>query len=209
MKLTRTTFVLDASTDDAAAVCDQLAPSAWIVEAGYCPAPAHDPDCVPIWHELSAGVALSVCSNTALRLPLGLALIDWFSKKGYVLSPLASLALHELIVNAAIHGNLGVSSKNLNIWQDLSDREAVIADSRRDPLLCNRLVTVALGWTDDCLVVIISDEGDGYQTEDSATPNRGSGRGLRIARAAGDVQVRCSGRQTVLTLRYQHPDKVC
>ena len=209
MKRTFKTFVCDATIDDAMSICDQLDVGIWAVEAGYNPVPAHDPDCVPAWCGLSDGIALSVTSATALRLTLGPALMLCLNKQGRFVDPLASLALHELIVNAAVHGNLGIHPKSLNIWNDLAKKEAAIVAARESPFLCKRLVTIALGWTDDRVVAIISDEGNGYEREDPPIPNLGSGRGLRIARAVGLVDVLSGGRQTVLTMACQVPEADC
>jgi hypothetical protein len=70
-------------------------------------------------------------------------------------------------------------------------------------------VTVALGWSDDYVVAIVSDEGGGYEIETPCEPTRGSGRGLGIARAAGTVDVLNGGRQTVLTLDRGRPEPGC
>jgi hypothetical protein len=209
MKLIQKTFVCDPSIDDPSMVCDQLAVGTWVVEAGYTPVPAHHPDCLSLWQELASGAALSVSSGTALRLALGPALMNWLARTHHVADPIAGLALHELIVNAALHGNLGVTSDQINLWRDLATRQAAFAASLEDIGRQARMVTVAFGWSDDRLVAIISDEGSGYQTDSSHNSGRGSGRGLRIARAVGHLEVLSGGCQTVLTLTGVLPGRGC
>jgi hypothetical protein len=201
MQLVHKILVRPTSTDDASMVCGQLAPGSWLVEAGSTPPPAHDPFHLPAWRLLSGGTAVSLTSKTAIRLSLGTALIDWLAKTGLPVEPLAGLALHELILNAVVHGNLGVAFGHLDQWADLDTRQAMIARALGDASRAARLITIALGWAGDQVLAVIADQGDGYQAAHPAEPSLGSGRGLRIVRAVGAVQILQGGRQTALTLR--------
>lgn len=201
MQLVHKTLVQLTSADDASVVCGQLAPGSWLVEAGSTPPPAHNPLHLPAWRLLSDGIAVSLTSASGIRLSIGTALIDWLANSGVPVEPLAGLALHELILNAIVHGNLGISLGHLDQWADLDIRQTMIAHALSDASRAARLVTVALGWVGDRALAVITDEGDGYQAADPVTPGVGSGRGLRIVRAIGEVQVLQGGRQTALTLR--------
>ena len=81
-----------------------------MIEAGHQPPPSHDPERLPLGEGLIGGLALSLSSATLIGLSLGPALVDRLSALGLRLGPMAGLALHELIVNAVIHGNLRVQA---------------------------------------------------------------------------------------------------
>jgi hypothetical protein len=200
MKLIRQTFSCDASSHDASMIRDHLVVGVWAIESGCNPVSAHQPSRMSVWRHSTAGMAISVRNGTALRLALGPALVEWLDRQGQHLGPLAGLALHELVVNAAVHGNLAINSGQLDVRQDLAARQAVIAASDADPQYRDRLVTIAVCWNATWLAAIVSDEGSGYDTEAPAQSGRASGRGLGIIRAAGRMESFNGGRQAVLTL---------
>jgi hypothetical protein len=201
MKFIRETLQCDTSNPDPAALCAQLAPGWWAIEAEYNPPPGHDPAQLPLGKSLTGAIALSLSSVTAFGLSLGSALVDRLIALGTAPGPLAGLALHELLVNAVIHGNLRVASGRSSQWQDIAERQALITASLAHRSRADRVVTIAVGWRPDSLVAVVADEGDGYDTAATLAPGLAAGRGLRLARMAGQVDVRCGGRQTVITLK--------
>src|SRR4051812_46255819 len=200
MHFTRGTLFRDSLDPDPVAFCGTLLPWCWMIEDGCQPPPSHDPARLPLGDDLRIGVALSLSSATAIGLSLGPALVDRLAVLGPSLGPLAGLALHELIVNAIIHGNLHVESACSTQWQDIADHQAAIAASLADPLLAGGAITIALGWRPDEVVALIADEGAGYHITAERASSRGSGRGLRLARLVGRVDVLCGGRQTIITM---------
>jgi hypothetical protein len=201
MNFTREILYCDHADPNPMALCAQLAPGWWAIEAGRNPPPSHDPAQLPLGENLTGAIALSLSSASAIDLSLGPALVDRLTALGAAPGPLAGLALHELIVNAIIHGNLRVASGRSRQWQDLAERQALIAASLADPSCAGRIVTIAVGWRPGEAVAVIADEGDGYEAATSLTPGFASGRGLRLARMAGQVDVLNGGRQTVITLK--------
>jgi hypothetical protein len=202
MNFTRKALHCDACNPDPVTLCAGLASGRWAIEAEYNPPPAHDPARLPLGDRLTGAFALSLSSRTAIGMSLGPALVDRLMALGPAPGPLVGLALHELIVNAIIHGNLHVASGRSHLWQDVAERQALIAASLADRSCAERVVTIAIGWRPDRVVAVVADEGDGYDPATTPTPGLAAGRGLRLARMAGQVDVRCGGRQTAITIDY-------
>jgi hypothetical protein len=200
MHFNRTTLSWDRRSSDSAALCAELSAWRWTIEAGCGPPDQHDPARLLRDDGISGALALSLGSATAIGLCLGPALTARLADFGLIVGPLAGLALHELIVNAVIHGNLKVPSGRSNDWCDLGKRHNGIAEALADPVRSTRTLTVAVGWRAGGVIAIVADEGAGYDVNGQMVSRRGSGRGLRIARLAGDVSVRCGGRQTAIAL---------
>ena len=133
MNFSRDTLPQDALTSEPAALCARLNPGQWLIEAQAAPPTAHDPALLPLGDGLMGAVALSLSSGTAIGLSLGPALAERVMALGPSPGPLAGLALHELIVNAVVHGNLHVKSGRSGGWSDITDRQARIAESLADP----------------------------------------------------------------------------
>jgi len=205
MHFNRTTLSWDRRSSDAAALCAELSAWRWTIEAGYDPPDEHDPARLVPHDGMSGAFALSLGSATAIGLSLGPALVDRLVDFGVVVAPLAGLALHELIINAVIHGNLSVPSGRSDAWCDLGKRHHGIAEALADPVRSARTLTIAVGWRAGAAIAIVADQGAGYDVTGETISRLGSGRGLRIARTAGDVSIRCDGRQTAIVLECLLP----
>lgn len=185
---------------DATELCRRMRAGSWIVEADTRPPPSHRPGVMLGRRAGGFGMAVTLRSSTALELELAPALLSRMEAEGCVVARLAGLALHEVLLNAAMHGNLGVASGRSRDWSDLALRQRVLEAAVADPARAGRLVTVALGWDTKQLLVCIVDEGMGYRLPAPACdgPRRAAGIGLRIARAAGRVEIARAGRCTRL-----------
>jgi signal transduction histidine kinase len=115
--------------------------------------------------------------------------------------------LHELIVNAVVHGNLRVETGRSADWADLAKRQASLAEALADPTRSTRKVTISAYWRADEVVVVIVDEGTGYDVSALRAATPGSGRGLRLARMMGRVDVLSGGSRTTVTMETQLPLK--
>lgn len=128
-----------------------------------------------------------------------------------------ALALHEALVNAIVHGNLGVSSDLKAEGDDTFAR--VLAERSADPALAQRRVMVEYRHLGDECIITITDEGDGFDheawlttldaEENSPTPSlRPSGRGILMMRALADsIEYRNGGRQVVVRLSSQNQER--
>jgi hypothetical protein len=183
-----------------------LRPGYWLVEAGGAPPPSHRP--ALMLGEVSGGIgaAVSVRTRTVLHAELGPTLIHWLGARGCDLGALADVALHEVVLNAAIHGNLEVPSGASGNWADLEARAVLVAAALTDARRAGRVITAAIGWNISVAVVAVADEGRGYEAAvapapDKAGGRRAAGRGLDIARAVARVEVCDHGRCTRLIFR--------
>lgn len=203
MKLLRRPFLPNGTEDMPAILQDLLCPGSWVVEAGCVPPPQHRPGRLLARLALPDRMAASLKTATMLRLNLGVILSERLGTLGCTLDPLAELALHEMLVNSAIHGNLGVAAGPATTWRDLAAREELLAAALEDPVLAARIVTVAAGWDAGRICTVIIDQGSGYSSNaanDSFAnaARRASGRGLMIARSAATVTALHGGRCTRL-----------
>jgi len=123
------------------------------------------------------------------------------------LRPNAELALHEVIANAILHGNLGLKSGH--VQDDISYArfvESVHAALARDRSR-KRWITIIAAWTSDYLDISVADEGEGFpepnhieMREDADT----TGRGLAIIQTLVDeLSFQDGGRTTVLRFNYK------
>ncbi len=207
MNLTRETLPDDWPGSDPQALCARLAPGCWTIEPGHEPPTSHNPECFPLGEGPTGGLAVSLSSATLIGLSLGPALVDRLSALGLPLAPMAGLALHELIVNAVVHGNLRVEAGRSGDWADLAKRQATLAEALADPLRSACMVTIAAYWRAGEVVVAIADEGEGYDVSAPRAATPGSGRGLRLAGMVGRVDVLSGGSRTTITMETQLPSK--
>ena len=150
-------------------------------------------------------MAISLRSATLLRSNFASVLMARLEAQGCAFDQLATLALHEILLNAAIHGNLDVASGPSANWSDLATRTSLIAAALQDPVRAARSVTVALGWDARWVSAVVADQGAGYRLEPAGSAAgggpRGAGRGLIIARAAARLDVLDGGRCTRLVFQ--------
>ncbi|HTR17685.1 MAG TPA: ATP-binding protein [Acetobacteraceae bacterium] len=193
--------------DDEPALRGALRPGIWGVERDLLP---------PAWHTpallLAAGaeqcLALSLRTASAYRqLPLP-TLLAALNAAGIRLAAKTVLALHELVVNAIVHGNLGIDSGPSHSLADLHARDASIKAALRDPAHANRTVTLAFASAAEQVEAAVADEGNGFVM--AAGGGECSGRGLAIARAAArDVRFTAGGRCARLALRRMPEPVIC
>ena len=184
-----------------AALHELCCPGNWVVEAGCVPPPAHRPGSLLARLALPDRMAASLRTATLLPLNLGTILSNRLAALECALDPLAELALHEILVNAAIHGNLCVAAGPAIAWRDLAAREELVAEALKNPDLAKRIVTVAIGWDASRICAVIIDEGSGYAAATQNRPRanaarRAAGRGLMIASSAAQVTILRGGRCT-------------
>ena len=114
--------------------------------------------------------------------------------------------MHELLLNAAIHGNLAIGSGASTNWRELSQRQTMIANALQDKAHSARLLTVAIGWNARLVALVVADQGGGYQEPPQepamAGATRAAGRGLKIARRVGRLEVLDGGRCAAFLLDH-------
>ncbi len=145
MKFVRGVFPSDGTTLERAVLAERLSSGTWLLETGTTPPRTHEPGLLLAPMHALAGTAVSLRSTTLMRCNLGAALIDWLHTAGCTVTEHADLALHEMLLNAAIHGNLEVAAGASNVWAELDERQALIEIALKDPRRVARVVTVAVG----------------------------------------------------------------
>ena len=206
MKFVQTAITLDDCT---AVDARSLRPGSWLVEAGITPPPEHRPALLLGTTAAHAGIALTMRTARALQLDISQTLMDWMGRQGCTLAQAADVAFHEVLVNAAIHGNLGVASGPSKTWSDIEERAAQVACALHDPARAGRVITAAIAWNVSVAVVAVADEGPGYTISDqpgggAAGERRAAGKGLGIARALALVEICNQGRCTRMI--FTRPD---
>lgn len=155
------------------------------------------------WPPREALLALLVASRTALSDGLAVGLGAWGERRGYW-SPeqaaAAATALREAVVNAVVHGNLGLPGLDAFASEAayFAAVEAGIADDER----ALYPVAITIRRAGGLLVAHIDDCGRGYRPALLAPKPDGvrlSGRGHALMRAfAFRVRVSCGGRRISL-----------
>jgi len=113
-------------------------------------------------------------------------LAAWLARANGDPGPVA-YGLHELLINAVEHGNLGLGYKAKCAALKAGRLDDELAQRAADPVLGNRHVTVDVARDEQTVTYTIYDEGDGfdYHQFERADSNRlldPNGRGIMIAR---------------------------
>ncbi len=110
------------------------------------------------------------------------------------------LALHEVVANALIHGNLGVTSCGQGV-EDFAEYCRSLDAMLAHPQRVQRRVEISAVVNSNGLEVAVQDEGAGYDSEAARQDAADSLRlhGLAIASAAARITVEDRGRCTIMT----------
>jgi len=144
--------------------------------------------------------AARVVATSLTRDLVGLGLCSMAERES------VTLALHEAILNAIIHGNLGVPSSLKN--QDVRAFENLIDVRRADPAYGDRMVRIASRADRALAEFVIEDQGQGFDHRKLPDPTEAaallevSGRGLLIIRLSMD-EVRWNDRGNRITLVWK------
>jgi|GEM_PF-2377653 len=123
------------------------------------------------------------------------------------------LSLQEAIINAVVHGNLGLGSAYKETADDLTHYHQMIRDRLANDPQARKPIDVIGWWDDRHLAIAVGDQGAGYETverrkqKDAGSPvtgkdRRRSGRGLEIIRRfAEDVTVANGGRTIIMSFK--------
>lgn len=170
-----------AAVLDGSAVLQALqGPAGLYVEAG-CPPPRRR---LPLH--------LVMRSRTAHAYPLAAAFVAALRARAGLLDRLAEtieLALHEAVVNAVLHGNLGLGSEGRSTPEGFASFCEQVAAALDDPCRGGRLVDVAACWSDRCVLLAVADQGAGFdpgRLDATGAAEAAHGRGLPIMRMLAD-----------------------
>jgi CheY-like chemotaxis protein len=120
-----------------------------------------------------------------------------------------SVALREAIVNAMLHGNLGLSSSLKESDPDAHDKLA--EERRKISPYRERRVRVTVRGTPGEVIYVVSDDGTGFDVgtvpdpTDPANLERTSGRGLFLIRTFMDDVTHTDGGRTITMVKRRPP----
>ena len=154
------------------------------------------PDALPELGGLSHSLGLAITTRAAFRLPVANAFIDAVDQRlqlGDDLRMRMLTVLHEAVMNAVLHGNLGLGSGLRDNFAELARLQRVIERRLGDAALGDRRVFVEASWSASMLHLLVRDCGEGFVNEiafgmpdaDGGGPC-GGGRGLFIIEQLSD-----------------------
>jgi len=188
---------------------DRLQPALARPYRGYVEFAENDLDTIGL-RVRSAAVAhfsLAMTTSSAFGVDLAKLACDALEMRGILTRDRrlpVELALHEVIANAILHGNLGLESSQKETPEQFESFCDRIRQRLDDPSARARWIEVKASWSDTDLEVIVTDEGDGFVPEtlpesDIADLEKPFGRGLSIVRTlATEVQISEGGRRKSL-----------
>ncbi|EWY39574.1 hypothetical protein N825_05640 [Skermanella stibiiresistens SB22] len=148
---------------------------------------------------------LSVTTATAFKVECAKLVCDALAYRGVL--PESSrfqveIALHEIVANAILHGNLEIESHLKARPEQYETYCAHLRERLAEPERGGRWIDIAAGWDGAGLSLSVMDQGNGFRSDTAeAMPEAtGSfGRGLGIVRSiATDVVTHDGGRRTVM-----------
>jgi sigma-B regulation protein RsbU (phosphoserine phosphatase) len=117
-------------------------------------------------------------------------------------------ALRELLMNAAVHGNLELPSPGTSA-ASVREHHAAAAERMDAPAYRGRRVRIEVAQADGAITFSVIDDGPGYAAAPGPGDDAYSGRGMTIIRALSDnVDVHESGRRTTLTFNLADASNV-
>jgi anti-sigma regulatory factor (Ser/Thr protein kinase) len=152
---------------------------------------------------------LSMSTATAFGIETAKLVCDSLDRRGALPESLrfsVEMALHEILANAILHGNLGIKSSLKADPERYECFWAQVQERLANRSLSDLWVDIAATWGSKHLQIAVADQGEGYEvgpTPASADHDGSYGRGLGIVLSiATEVTVCDGGRRTIL--RFDH-----
>jgi hypothetical protein len=131
-------------------------------------------------------IAIRLSTATAYGLPIGDIVANIF-EFWTPIRPDQRMAVmtvvHELVMNAVIHGNLGISNSNRTSIEHFAELEKELASRLQAPETAQKTIRIRLRWSDRALYVQITDQGRGFMADRPDDPSLPYGRGRKIVAA--------------------------
>lgn len=161
-------------------------------------------------HLRAGGIGLSITTGSAYQYDLAITFTTALCRRYPELTPMAESidrAVHELVANALVHGNLDVASPGAGMEgfdAYCKALDAALADPRR----LGHRVEISAARTQNSVEVAVLDQGGGYDfcevtwIETGVSPRE---HGLAIVTATAELLVEDGGRCAVLRLPVGAP----
>jgi anti-sigma regulatory factor (Ser/Thr protein kinase) len=150
-------------------------------------------------------LSLTITTRSAYRYPVTKVFTEAMQARLHFLRDLRGrfrTALQEAVMNAMVHGNLGLDSQLRNGPDGLAASHAVIESLLARPAVARRAIRVDAIWNTTMLSVMVRDNGSGFarsELELSAAPpsDKHHGRGLFILETFCDRVALLHGGSTI------------
>jgi len=141
-------------------------------------------------------LGLVVTARSAYQCPIAKAFVDAISKRIDLSDDVrerAHTALQEAVLNAVLHGNLGLDSSSRDDFAGMERTHAQIEQLLQLPQIALSAIRIDAIWNSAVLVIMVRDSGAGFERaqvpsadEWMAAGHIGSGRGFLILEAFCD-----------------------
>jgi anti-sigma regulatory factor (Ser/Thr protein kinase) len=141
-------------------------------------------------------LGLVITTRSAYRCPIARTFVDAIAERISLSEDLrerAHTALQEAVMNAVLHGNLGMDSSSRNDLAGMATMHQTIERKLLSPQVALSAIRVDAIWTTAALVIMVRDSGNGFEQaslqpadEWHASGNIGSGRGFMVLDAFCD-----------------------
>jgi anti-sigma regulatory factor (Ser/Thr protein kinase) len=120
-------------------------------------------------------------------------------------------AVHEALMNALLHGNLGLGSETRDTMDGVATLHETIEARLRSPAVALSPIRIDARWTVSSLRIVVRDNGMGFDRvpgarfgEAAPTNRSGAGRGLAVLEAMCDgITLRLGGTSMELEFRLE------
>jgi len=151
------------------------------------------------------GLGLTITARSAYRFRVAAVYVDALSRRLRLSQDLCErvrTALQEAVVNAVVHGNLGLPAGRRDNLQEIAEWQHTVETLLALDRSGQSAIRIVARWTPAMLDIAIRDSGSGFESgvlsdhgPDSAF--RGSGRGLSLICAFSDYAAVTRGESTV------------
>lgn len=117
-----------------------------------------------LFHSLT----LAISTRAAFRLPVANAFIDSLDRRLHLSDALRArmlTTLHEAVINAVLHGNLGVGPHLRDEAEQTERRMRIIERRLAETGLGARMVFIEASWPTEKIYLLVRDCGDGFAGE--------------------------------------------
>lgn len=137
-------------------------------------------------------LGLAITTKAVFRHPVARVFADEICARVHASETLGMrivTVLHEAVMNAALHGNLGLNSSLRNNFEGMAELDATIAQLLDDESVAGEMISIQSEWSKRMIYLLVRDSGAGFVRTTLPSPPeanaevRGSGRGIAIVEA--------------------------
>jgi anti-sigma regulatory factor (Ser/Thr protein kinase) len=134
-------------------------------------------------------LVVTISARAAYRLPISRIFVAALAQRMPLsedMNQRVRTALQEALINAIVHGNLGMGSGERNTVQAMAAWQEAVEHRLENAPGGRAAIRIAARWSATILYVEIEDSGAGFSRDAAGASHAGSGRGLPILAALTD-----------------------